>query len=65
MKNSKMPTINQLIRNGRKSKQRTQRTRALKECPQKQGVCLRVSQEHRKAKFCLAESSKSSINQQK
>jgi small subunit ribosomal protein S12 len=37
-----MPTINQLIRNGRKLKQRTQRTRALKECPQKQGVCLRV-----------------------
>jgi small subunit ribosomal protein S12 len=37
-----MPTINQLIRCGRKSKQRTQRTRALNECPQKQGVCLRV-----------------------
>jgi small subunit ribosomal protein S12 len=37
-----MPTINQLIRNARKSKQQTQRTRALKECPQKQGVCLRV-----------------------
>lgn len=37
-----MPTINQLIRNGRKSKQRTQRTRALDGNPQKQGVCLRV-----------------------
>ena len=37
-----MPTINQLIRIGRKVKQRTQRTRALNECPQKQGVCLRV-----------------------
>ena len=38
-----MPTINQLIRHGRKSKRRTQRTRALTQCPQKQGVCLRVS----------------------
>jgi small subunit ribosomal protein S12 len=39
----KMPTINQLIRNGRKFKGMSHsRTRALKECPQKQGVCLRV-----------------------
>nr|YP_010890624.1 ribosomal protein S12 [Lycopodium japonicum]WJK71483.1 ribosomal protein S12 [Lycopodium japonicum] len=38
-----MPTINQIIRNGRDKKRRTLRTRALKKCPQKQGVCLRVS----------------------
>jgi len=38
-----MPTINQLICHGRESKRRTQRTRALTQCPQKQGVCLRIS----------------------
>lgn len=38
-----MPTFNQLIRLGRKTKRRTQRTRALNNSPQKQGVCLRVS----------------------
>ena len=38
-----MPTLNQLIRHGRKEKRRTDRTRALDQCPQKQGVCLRVS----------------------
>jgi small subunit ribosomal protein S12 len=38
-----MPTSNQLIRHGREAKRRTDRTRALDKCPQKQGVCLRVS----------------------
>ncbi|KAJ3672009.1 hypothetical protein LUZ61_021728 [Rhynchospora tenuis] len=38
-----MPTSNQLIRHGREEKRRTDRTRALGKCPQKQGVCLRVS----------------------
>jgi small subunit ribosomal protein S12 len=38
-----MPTSNQLIRQGREEKRRTDRTRALDKCPQKQGVCLRVS----------------------
>ena len=38
-----MPTINQLIRHGREEKRRTDRTRASDQCPQKQGVCLRVS----------------------
>ncbi|KAJ4811559.1 Ribosomal protein S12 [Rhynchospora pubera] len=38
-----MPTSNQLIRHGREEKRRTDRTRALEKCPQKQGVCLRVS----------------------
>lgn len=38
-----MPTLNQLIRHGREKKRRTDRTRALEKCPQKRGVCLRVS----------------------
>ena len=38
-----MPTSNQLIRHGREKKRRTDRTRALEKCPQKRGVCLRVS----------------------
>jgi small subunit ribosomal protein S12 len=38
-----MPTINQLICHGRKSKWHTQRTRALIQCPQKQGVCMCIS----------------------
>ncbi|GAV56715.1 Ribosomal_S12 domain-containing protein [Cephalotus follicularis] len=38
----RMSTLNQLIRHGRKQKQRSDRTRALGKCPQKQGVCLRV-----------------------
>nr|ARX63694.1 ribosomal protein S12 [Najas guadalupensis] len=37
-----MPTSHQLIRHGRIEKRRTDRTRALKRGPQKQGVCLRV-----------------------
>jgi small subunit ribosomal protein S12 len=38
-----MPTINQLICHGRESKRRTQRIQALTQCPQKQGICLRIS----------------------
>ncbi|CAI0432395.1 unnamed protein product [Linum tenue] len=38
-----MPTLNQLIRRGREEKRRTDCTRALDQCPQKQGVCPRVS----------------------
>ncbi|OMP11175.1 Ribosomal protein S12, bacteria [Corchorus olitorius] len=38
-----MPTKNQLIRHGREEKRRTNRTRASDQCPQKQGVCPRVS----------------------
>ncbi|KAL4626265.1 hypothetical protein ACB092_05G083800, partial [Castanea dentata] len=38
-----MPTLNQLIRHGREEKQHTDRTRASNQCPQKQGVCPRVS----------------------
>jgi small subunit ribosomal protein S12 len=37
-----MPTINQLIRIGRKSKKEKSNSPALKSCPQKRGVCTRV-----------------------
>ena len=37
-----MPTINQLIRNGREQKIKKSKSPALKQCPQKRGVCTRV-----------------------
>lgn len=37
-----MPTINQLIRKGRKSVAKTKNNRALNSCPQRRGVCTRV-----------------------
>ena len=37
-----MPTINQLIRHGRKTFQNKTRAPALDACPQKRGVCTRV-----------------------
>ncbi len=37
-----MPTINQLIRNGRDHKAKKSKSPALKQCPQKRGVCTRV-----------------------
>jgi small subunit ribosomal protein S12 len=37
-----MPTINQLIRRGRKDKPVRRKTPALDSCPQKRGVCVRV-----------------------
>ncbi|MBW1858664.1 MAG: 30S ribosomal protein S12 [Deltaproteobacteria bacterium] len=37
-----MPTINQLVRKGRKRVRKKSNTPALKECPQKRGVCTRV-----------------------
>lgn len=37
-----MPTIQQLIRNGRKSKSKTSKSAALAACPQRRGVCVRV-----------------------
>lgn len=37
-----MPTINQLIRFGRKSRKKKTDAPALKACPQKRGVCVRV-----------------------
>ena len=38
-----MPTINQLIRKGRKVKPVKSRVRALDQCPPRRGVCLQVS----------------------
>jgi small subunit ribosomal protein S12 len=37
-----MPTINQLVRKGRRKVQHKSNTPALQECPQKRGVCVRV-----------------------
>ena len=37
-----MPTINQLVRKGRKSKVEKTNSPALEKCPQKRGVCTRV-----------------------
>ncbi|MDB4617266.1 30S ribosomal protein S12 [Verrucomicrobiales bacterium] len=37
-----MPTINQLVRKGRKDKPTTSKSRALDKCPQRRGVCLQV-----------------------
>lgn len=38
-----MPTINQLVRNGRRTKRGKSRVRALNGCPQRRGVCLQVT----------------------
>jgi len=38
-----MPTINQLVRNGRQAKPKKSRVRALQQCPQRRGVCLQVT----------------------
>jgi small subunit ribosomal protein S12 len=38
----KVPTIAQLVRNGRKKVERKTKSPALKSCPQKRGVCVRV-----------------------
>ncbi len=37
-----MPTLNQLVRKGRKKKVVKKKTPALQGCPQKRGVCVRV-----------------------
>ncbi len=37
-----MPTINQLVRYGRKTKEEKSKSPALDGCPQKRGVCVRV-----------------------
>ena len=37
-----MPTINQLVRKGRKSKPKRSKSPVLDSCPQRRGVCLQV-----------------------
>jgi small subunit ribosomal protein S12 len=37
-----MPTINQLIRKGRKAQKKSTKSPALHSCPQRRGVCTRV-----------------------
>ena len=38
-----MPTVNQLVRHGRKKKITKSKSRALGNCPQRRGVCLQVT----------------------
>ena len=38
-----MPTISQLVRQGRTPVRKTHKTPALQECPQRRGVCLQVT----------------------
>jgi len=38
-----MPTINQLVRKGRKAPPAKSRARGLAQCPQKRGVCIQVT----------------------
>lgn len=38
-----MPTINQLIKNGRETKKAKSKSPIMEQCPQKRGVCLSVS----------------------
>ncbi len=38
-----MPTINQLVKKGRKSKVKKSKSKALGNCPQRRGVCLQVT----------------------
>jgi small subunit ribosomal protein S12 len=42
IKEFKMPTINQLIRNERKKQIKKSKSPALEKCPQRRGVCTRV-----------------------
>jgi len=37
-----MPTINQLVRKGRKPQKKATKSPALKRCPQRRGVCVQV-----------------------
>ena len=37
-----MPTVNQLVRKGRKAQVKRNKVPALEACPQKRGVCTRV-----------------------
>jgi len=37
-----LPTVNQLVRKGRKSKKSKTKSPALEKCPQKRGVCTKV-----------------------
>ena len=38
-----MPTINQLVRSGRRPKVSKSKSKALRQCPQRRGVCLQVT----------------------
>ena len=58
-----MPTINQLVRKGRKKSEKKVSTPALKGGPQKRGVCTRVyTSTPKKAELSSKEGSKSSFD---
>ena len=38
-----MPTINQLVKSGRRTKVAKSKSKALSKCPQRRGVCLQVT----------------------
>jgi len=53
-----MPTVNQLVRKGRRAQSKRNKVPALESCPQKRGVCTRVyTTTPKKAKFGIKESS--------
>ncbi len=47
-----MPTINQLIRNGRERQVYKSKSPILDNCPQKRGVCLSVTTTTPKSQLC-------------
>ena len=56
-----MPTVNQLIRVGRKAIKAKSKSSALNRCPQRRGVCLRVyTTTPKKTKFSPSEGGKGS-----
>lgn len=60
-----MPTVNQLVRKGRRAQSKRNKVPALESCPQKRGVCTRVyTTTPKKAKFGIKESSQSKTNKQ-
>ena len=48
-----MPTINQLIKNGRERRPEKSKTPIMGQCPQKRGVCLSVSTTSPKKPLCV------------
>ena len=58
-----MPTVNQLIRKGRKTPITRTKVPAMESCPQKRGVCTRVyTTTPKKAQLSFEKSCKSKIN---
>ena len=59
-----MPTINQLVRKGRKQIEKKKKNSALMSCPQRRGVCTRVyTTTPKKAEFSFKKSCQGKIDQ--